>query len=83
MDTIQRGYQYHRLPIDKATRKSDLSAMILHGNQKSAKINLNVTDLERVMGKEVEYGWDLPTTIESVRHINNAGDVPLGVAEHF
>ena len=33
------------------------------------------------MGKEAEHGWTLPLTIDSVRHINNAGAIPLRISE--
>ena len=57
--------------------------MILHGNHKSAKKNLNVAALEKEIGKEVEHGWALPLTIALVRHINNAVVLTLGAAEKF
>ena len=41
MDIIHKGTQYHQLPIEEGTRKSDLATMILHGNQKSSKENFN------------------------------------------
>ena len=47
MDIVQKGSQYHLSPIKEATRKSNLSAMILHGNHKSANTNLNAADLEK------------------------------------
>ena len=33
------------------------------------------------MGKEVEHGWALPLTIDSVRHIKNSVVVALGSVE--
>ena len=47
MNIIQKGPQYHLSPIYEATRKSDLSAMILRANHKSAKTNINVIDSEK------------------------------------
>ena len=47
MDIIQKGPQYHLLPIEEATRKSNLPATILHGNQKPAEANLDATALEK------------------------------------
>ena len=48
-----------------------------------AKTNLNAADLKKLLGKEVDHGWDLPLTIDSVCNINNLGFVLLGVAEKF
>ena len=83
MDIIQRGSQYHLSPIYEATRKDNLSTVILHGNHKSAKTNLNFTALEKSMGKKVENDWAQPLTIELFHHINNVGVVLLGVADQF
>ena len=83
MNIIQNCYQYLMSPIEEATRKSSISMMILRVNNKSFKLNLNAEDLEKSMGKEVDRGWALPLTIYSFLHINNAGVVPLGVAEQF
>ena len=41
IDIIQKVAPYHLLPIEEITRRSDLDAMILRGNHKSAKSNLN------------------------------------------
>ena len=57
--------------------------MIIRGNSKSAKTNLNASDLEKVMRKEVDHGWYLILTIDLVRHINNMVVYPLGVVEQF
>ena len=53
--------------------------MILRGNHKSSKSNLNAADLEKEMGKEVYQGLVIPLTIDSVRHIKNAVVFLLGV----
>ena len=83
IDIIQKYSQYQLSPIEEATRKSNLSAMILRRNHKSAKTKLNAAVLEKSMVKEVKHGWDLPLTIDLVCHINNVGAVLLGLAEHF
>ena len=57
--------------------------MIIRGNSKSAKTNLNASALEKVMRKEVDHGWYLILTIDLVRHINNMVVYPLGVVEQF
>ena len=57
--------------------------MLLRGNHKSARSALNAAALKKVIDKEVKHGWVLPLTIDSLRHIKNAGVVPLGVAEQL
>ena len=57
--------------------------MLPRGNHKSARSALNAAALEKVIDKEVKHGWVLPPTIDSLRHIKNAGVVPLGVAEQL
>ena len=57
--------------------------MLLRGNQKSSRSALNAADLEKWIEKEVEHGWALSLTIDSLSHIEKAGVVPLGVAEKF
>ena len=56
MDIIQRGSQYLLSIIEEASRKSYLAVMILCGNKKSSKTNLNDAALEKSMRKEVEHG---------------------------
>ena len=82
------GHNPNRFPIppvtnDESTRKSNLSEMILCGNYKSVKMNLNVADLEKSTGKEVDRVWFLPLKIDLVFHINIAGVFPLMVLEQF
>ena len=83
MNVIQNGFQYHLYSTEEATRNYELEAMPLRGNQKSANSDLNVSALEKAMDKEVEYGWSLPITINSIRHIKDVGFIPLGVAGNF
>ena len=45
INIIKKGYQYHLLSIEEATRKSDLYVMILRGNQKPDNVNINTVDL--------------------------------------
>ena len=60
-----------------------LYAVILRGNKKSSKANINAVALEKEKGKEVEHVWSLPLIIELVRHISNEGVALIGVAEQF
>ena len=80
---IKHRSRYHLDPIEEATRKSYLSAMILRGNHKSSQSVLNAAALNKAISKEIDHGWALPFTIESLQRIKNAGVVPLGVAEQF
>ena len=57
--------------------------MILRGNHKSSHSVLNLDALEKSISKEIDHGWALPLTNESLQKIKNAGVVPLGVAEQF
>ena len=57
--------------------------MILRGNHKSSHSILNSAALDKSISKEIDHGWALPLTIESLQSIKNAGVVPLGVAEKF
>ena len=79
----RKGSQYHITPINEETSKSDLSAITLRGNHKSAKTNLDATALEKAMGNEVKHSWSVPLTIDLVPHINNMVVILIGVAEQF
>ena len=57
--------------------------MIIRGNHKSGRSALNAASMEKSIDKEVEHFWALPLTIDSIRRIENAGVVPLGVEEKF
>ena len=54
--------------------------MILRVNHKSSYAVLNSPALNKAISKEIDHGWELPLTIESLQSIKNAGVVPLGVA---
>ena len=57
--------------------------MILRGNHKSSQSVLNAAAPNKAISKDIDHGWALPLTIESLQIIKNAGVVPLGLAEHF
>ena len=80
---IQHGYRYHLDPIEETARKSDLDAMIIRGNHKSSQSVPNAAALKKSIIKDIDHGWALPLTIESLQSVKNAGVVPLGVAEQF
>ena len=74
---IKHGSCYHIDPIEEETRKSDLDEIILRGNHKSSQSVLNSAALNKAISKEIDHGWVLPITIESLQSIKNAGVVPL------
>ena len=55
--------------------------MILRGNCKSSHSVLNLAALDKAICKDIDHGWSLPLTIESLQKIINTGVMPLGVAE--
>ena len=57
--------------------------MILRGNHKSSQSILNSSAIDKAISKEIDHGWALHLTIESLQSIKNAGVVTLGVAEKF
>ena len=81
INIIQQGSCYLIDTIEEETRKSELDAMIFRGNHKSYHSILNSAALEKPISKEIDQGWALPPTIESLQSIKNAGVVLLGVAE--
>ena len=54
--------------------------MILRRNHKSSQSEIKSAALDKAISKEIDHGWALPLTIESLQNIKNAGAVPLGVA---
>ena len=61
------------------TQRADLQAMINRGNHKSTQDKENSKALHKGYLKEIEHGWMIPVTIESVYHIKNAMVLPLGI----
>ena len=57
--------------------------MILRGNHKYSQSVLNAAAQKKAISKDIDHGWALPLTIESIQSIKNVGVVPLGVAEQF
>ena len=57
--------------------------MILRGNHTSSQSVLNASALNKAISKEIDHGWALPLSIESLQSIKNAGVVPLGVSEQL
>ena len=81
INIIKHGSRYHLDPIDEGKRKPDLDSMILRRNHKSFQSVLNAAALNKAISKDIDHGWALLLTIESIQSIKNTGVVPLGVAE--
>ena len=62
--------------IEEETIKSDLSAMILRGNHKSSQSVLNAAALNKAISKEIDHGWALTLTIESLQSIKMQESCP-------
>ena len=69
INIIQQGSHYHLDPIEEEKRKSDLYAMLLRGNHKSSHSVLNSAAIDKAISKEIDHGWALPLTIESLKSI--------------
>ena len=82
VNIIQQVSREHFDPINEKTRKH-LDAIIIRGNNKSLQSDLNSAALDKYISKEIDYGWALPLTIDSLQNIKNVGVVPLGVAEQL
>ena len=81
---IQFGCDYKlSSPVDETTRKKDLRAMIARGNHKSASKSGADKILHKTSTKEVEKGWIVPVTLESITKIKNLHIIPLGIAHQF
>ena len=81
---ISKGCDYKSVPdVDEATKMSDIQAMLDRGNHKSAKSETNAPALRKAFQKEVDRGWLLPITIESVKKIKKLSIIPLGIAEQL
>ena len=81
INIIQQGSHYHINPIEEETRRPDLDEMILRGNHKSSHSEINSAALDKAISKDIDHGWALPPTVESLQNNKNSGVVPLGVAE--
>ena len=77
INIIQQESRCHLEPIKEETKKSDLDAMILRRNHNSFHSVLNSATLDKAISKEIDHGWALPLTIESLQNIKKTGVVPL------
>ena len=61
--------------------KKDLHEMMRRGNHQSAKLKGNEESLIKNYAKEVQHGWMLPTTIESLKKLQGAAVILFGVVQ--
>ena len=66
VNTIQKGSLYHLSFIEEETGKYYLISMLLRGNYKPSKSDLNTAAMEKAMVKEVEHRWKLTLTIDFI-----------------
>ena len=78
---ISTGLDYPLTDLPEKVLKEDVIAMIARGNHKSATAPEVAPTLLKNYTKEVEHGWMLPVTLESVAKIKGAGVIPIGVAQ--
>ena len=55
--------------------------MILKINHKPSQSELKSAALDKSVRKDIDHGWALSLTIESLQNTKRSGVVPLGVAE--
>ena len=77
---MSSGVDYPLKEIESETLEQDLQQMIKRGNHKSAQLPTNEQSLEENYKKEVEHGWMMPITIDSIRKLEGAAVIPIGVA---
>ena len=80
-EIITTGLDYPLTDLPDKILKADVTAMIAQGNHKSATTPAVAQTLLKNYTKEVEHGWMLPVTLESVAKIKGAGVIPIGVAQ--
>ena len=76
-DTIKNGARYPLKRLSPQRRMQDLEEAILRGNHKSATAEPTV--LTKLIKKDVDAGFQLPTTIDSLRSIPHAVVAPYGI----
>ena len=80
---ISEGVLYPLRTTTEAVRKADITHMISRENHKSTTAPQNEPTLLKNYNKEVNRGWMLPITIESVSKIKGAGVIPVGCVTQF
>ena len=76
-DTLSNGARYPLQRLSPKRRLQDLEEAIIRGNHKSATDSPNI--LDKLIKKDVDAGFQLPTTINSLRLMPHAVVAPYGV----
>ena len=63
--------------------KKEVEFMIKRGNHKSSTLETHKQYLDSAYNTEVEYGWQIPTTVESLLKMKDVMIIPLGVARQL
>ena len=78
---VNAGVDYPLEEVSNEILKKDLHEMMRRGNYQSAKLKGNEESLVKNYAKEVQHGWILPTTIESLTKLQGAAVIPIGVVQ--
>ena len=70
-------------PVEESIIKSYLTTMIRRGNHKSATTKEYEKVLISNFEKESQHGYMIPTTIESVENLKEAGVILIGIALQY
>ena len=70
-------------PQDEETRLRDLDASIARGNHKSCIKPHLEKSLDEYIAKELRRGYLIPLPIKYLKHLKNAGVIPMGMSEQF
>ena len=77
--SLTKGAKFPLSRLNNKRRLEDLTSAIKRGNHKSAKINQPI--LKKMITTEVQYGFHLPTTIDSLYKIPHAVVAPYGLVK--
>ena len=75
--SLDKGAKYPLTRISNPRRLQDIEDALLRGNHKSVKSNPGI--LNSLVSKEVKLGFQLPTTIESIKLTPHACIAPYGL----
>ena len=83
-DIIFEGADYpcNSSPTEEE-RQSDLEFMIKRGNHPSTAVKENHEAMVRNYDKEVKKGWMIPISLGTVRQLDNARIIPVGVVSQW
>ncbi|GKY93515.1 hypothetical protein MPSEU_000318900 [Mayamaea pseudoterrestris] len=79
--TLTTGASFPLYPIDEATRKEELDAIIEYGNHKSATKE-RAAVLETLQ-EETAKGWHLPLPVDALHQLANVAAAPFGYVKQL